>query len=93
MGTDKPAQNERPDEQTSVTLTVKSGRGDDPREFTFPQETMVGDAAQEAADDFGLTGNNPTFVHDGTPLEQQRPLVSYDLDGATVILSTNDGGV
>lgn len=92
MGSDNPTSTESNRDQT-ITVTVKSGLGDDPREFPFPQQTKVGEAAQEAADDFGLTGSNPTFVHDGTPLERNRPLVSYDLDGATVTLSTNDGGV
>ena len=92
MGSDNPPRNESHREQTTITLTVKSGQGN-AREFSFSQETKIDDAAQEAADDFGLTGNNPTFVHDGTPLKRNRPLVSYDLDGATVILSTNDGGV
>ena len=79
-----------------LTFTVQSPKGDSD-EFTFEQNTKIGAAAKEVADAFNYpNANNPTFfrTEDGEreELQRNRTLVSYQLDGTTVILSDSGKG-
>lgn len=79
--------------ESTVTFTVKSGRGD-AEEFTFQKGTKVGDAATEVADTYGYDPANPTFVHpDEGELDRTKPLARYHLDGDTVTLVNEERGV
>jgi hypothetical protein len=86
---------ERGNEQdaSTVTFTVKSGRGDE-REFTFEKGTKVGEAALEVAEEFGYDPSDPTFVHsEEGELDRDKPLAKYHLEGESVTLVNNEGGV
>lgn len=79
-----------------LTFTAQSPKGDSD-EFTFDQNKKVSAAAKEVADAFDYpNANNPTFFRneDGERVELQRnrTLVSYGLDGTTVILSDSGKG-
>ena len=79
--------------ESTVTFTVKSGRGD-AEEFTFQKGTKVGEAAEEIADAYGYDADDPTFVHpDEGELDRNKPLARYDLEGDSVTLVNNEGGV
>ena len=79
--------------ESTVTFTVKSGRGD-AEEFTFQKGTKVGEAAEEVADAYGYDADDPTFVHpDEGELDRNKPLARYDLEGDSVTLVNNEGGV
>jgi hypothetical protein len=80
--------------QTEITVTAQTVQGDQEESFTFEQETKVSEAAQHIADSFGLESTTDLVLfHDGERLQDNRPLVSYDLNGKTVTLSSNRGGV
>ena len=86
---------ERGNEQgeSTVTFTVKSGSGD-AEEFTFQRGTKVGEAAIEVAEEYGYDPRDPTFVHtDEGELDRDKPLATYHLDGDSVTLVNNEGGV
>ena len=79
-----------------LTFTVQSPKGDSD-EFTFEQNMKVGAAAKKVADAFDYpNANNPTFFRtvdgDREELQRNRTLVSYDLDGTTIILSDSGKG-
>lgn len=79
--------------ESTVTFTVKSGRGDE-QEFTFQKGTKVGEAAIEVAEEFGYDPSDPTFVlPDEGELDRKKPLARYQLDGESVTLVNNEGGV
>jgi len=79
--------------ESTVTFTVKSGRGD-AEEFTFQKGTKVGEAAEEVADAYGYDPDDPTFVHpDEGELDRNKPLARYHLDGNTVNLANEEQGV
>ncbi|KOX91576.1 hypothetical protein AMS69_17780 [Haloarcula rubripromontorii] len=78
---------------STVTFTVKSGRGDN-QEFEFEKGTKVGDAAKEVAEEYGYDPNDPTFVHpEEGELDRNKPLAPYHLDGDTVTLVNEEKGV
>lgn len=78
-----------------ITITIQSGRGS--RVFSFPQQTKVQDAANEAATALGYPASgNYVLVRLKTneELERQRPLVSYQIeDGEILALSETGSGV
>ena len=79
----------------SITVTIQSGRGS--REFTFPQQTKVQDAAKQAALALGYpdNGNYALFrFATNEELDGQRPLVSYQIkDGEVLSLLDTGSGV
>jgi hypothetical protein len=79
----------------NITVTIQSGRGS--QEFTFPQQTKVLDAANQAAVALGYPpgGNYSLFrVSTNEELESQRTLVSYHIeDGEVLTLSETGSGV
>ena len=78
---------------STVTFTVKSGRGDN-QEFEFEKGTKAGDAAKEVAEEYGYDPNDPTFVHpEEGELDRNKPLAPYHLDGDTVTLVNEEKGV
>ena len=83
------------DNNHTITVTIQSGRGS--QEFTFPQQTNVQDAANQAAVALGYpSGGNYALFRFATneELEGQRPLISYQIkDGETLALSDTGTGV
>jgi hypothetical protein len=79
--------------ESTVTFTVKSGRGD-AEEFTFQKGTKVDEAAEEVANVYGYEPDDPTFVHpDEGELDRSKPLARYDLDGDTANIVNEEKGV
>ncbi len=79
----------------NIKVVIQSGRGSG--EFTFPQQTKVKDAAEQAAIELGYpAGGNYVLVRlkDGQELEGQRTLVSYQIEnGEKLALSEVGSGV
>lgn len=87
--------NDKPD---AATLTVKvfPPSGDpDAREFTWPKNWTVSEAARDAATSFGLTGGNPTLRNTGGEvLDRSKRLVAAGVrDGDELELVDAGGGV
>ncbi len=58
-----------------ITVTVYAPRVTEPKKFTWPVTKKVGEAAKEAAHDFGLTGGNPTLGNkEGQPFKRDETL-------------------
>ena len=78
-----------------LTVTVFSPREPEPRTFTWPKTTRVGDAAAEAAAAFGLVGGTPTFRNDAQDiLDRDKPLIAEKVrDGDRLELVDIGGGV
>lgn len=85
---------ERPDRAT-ITVCVFSPTSPDPKEFTWPRSLRVGEAAAQAAAEFGHAPGNPTFRNaDGDILDRDRPLVAAGVrDGDKLELVDVGGGV
>jgi len=79
----------------TVTVTVFAPRQIEPRTFSWPQTTRVGDAAAEAARDFGYEPGTPSFQNaDGEVLDRDKPLVAAGVrDGDELELVDVGGGV
>lgn len=82
------------DNKHSITVTIQSGRGS--KEFTFPQQTKVVEAATQAAIALGYpSGDKYALVRekDGQELSGDRTLVSYDIeDGEKLTLTVTGTG-
>lgn len=81
-----------------LTLVVYAPRATEPKNFTWPKTKKVGEAAREAATDFGYVGGNPGLVFLGeTPprtLDNNKPLVAEHLkDGDELEITDTGGGV
>jgi hypothetical protein len=79
----------------TVTVTVFAPRTTDPRIFTWPQTMKVGEAASQAAHDFGYEPGTPSFQNaDGEVLDRDKPLVAAGVrDGDELELVDVGGGV
>lgn len=78
----------------TITVTVFSPSTPTPKEFTWPKTTKVGDAATQAAAEFGQTGGNPTFQKGEEILDRQKPLVAAGVrEGDELELVDIGGGV
>lgn len=79
----------------TISVSIQSGRGT--REFTFPQQTKVQDAANEAAIALGYPAGGTYALFrfkTNEELEGQRPLISYQIeDGEKLALSDTGSGV
>lgn len=78
-----------------ITVTVYQPSEPEPKEFTWPKTKKVGDAADEAMREFGLTAENPTFQNaDDEVLDRNKPLVAEGVkDGDVLELVSAGGGV
>jgi len=78
-----------------LSVTVFSPRVPDPRQYTWPKNKMVGEAAREAANDFGQTGGTPGFQNsEKRVLDNSKRLVAEGVrDGDTLELVDTTGGV
>ena len=77
-----------------IMVTIQSGRGS--KEFRFPQQTKVQDAANEAARAFGYPDSERYALvrATGEELEGQRTLVSYHIQNGEILsLSATGSGV
>jgi hypothetical protein len=78
-----------------ISVTVFSPRIPDPRQYTWPRNKRVGEAAREAANDFGHTGGAPGFQNAAKKvLANSKPLVAEGVrDGDELELVDTTGGV
>jgi len=79
----------------TVTVNVYEPSSPDPRQFTWPKNMRVGDAADEAAKEFGVNAESPTFQNaDEEVLDRNKPLVAEGVrDGDSLDLVSAGGGV
>ena len=87
----------KPDLPNGATLTVIvcAPRSTEPKEFTWPNNTLVGDAAKQAADEFGYENDNVTFQNESdSVLDAKKPLISQGVkDGDKLEIVDSGGGV
>ena len=77
-----------------ITVTVTAPRALEPKTFTWSKTMKVGDAAKEAAEQFGYTGGSPTFQKGDDILDRKKPLQAEKVeDGDTLDLVDAGGGV
>src|SRR5690242_19797492 len=78
-----------------VTVQVFSPRTPNPRSYTWPKNKVVGEAAREAANDFGQTGGTPGFQNsEKRVLDNSKRLVAEGVkDGDKLELVDTSGGV
>ncbi len=78
-----------------ITVTVYQPSEPEPKEFTWPKNKKVGEAADEAMAEFELTAENPTFQNaDNEVLDRNKPLVAEGVkDGDVLELVSAGGGV
>ena len=86
---------DKPHGPPTVTVKVYEPSKPDPKEFTWPMTTKVGDAAREAAAAFGLAAEDPTFQNaQDEILDRNKPLVAAGVrDGDSLELVSAGGGV
>ena len=79
----------------TLTVEVCAPRSIDPKEFTWPKNTLVSTAADEAAEAFGYEDGTPTFQNeDDEVLDRSKNLVSQGVrDGAKLEIVDSGGGV
>jgi hypothetical protein len=84
-------------DKQEVTVTVFAPRSPDSRNFTWRKTTKVGDAAREAASQFGYQGGTPGFQTTDEPprvLDNNKTLVAERVDdGAELEIVDTGGGV
>ena len=78
-----------------ITVTVYQPSEPDPKDFTWPKNKNIGEAADEAADEFGLSAEKPTFQNaNDEVLDRNKPLVAEGVkDGDVLELVSAGGGV
>jgi hypothetical protein len=79
----------------TITVKVFAPNETDPREFTFEKTMKVGDAAAQAAIEFGYQAQLPSFQNkDDRVLDRDKPLVAEHVqDGDELELVDIGGGV
>lgn len=80
------------DGKQEVTVEVKAPRSTDSRTYTWVKTLKVGEAAAEAAADFGYIGQNPSFRKDDEVLDRQKPLVAEGVEDGDVLWIVDAGG-
>ncbi|OGL15861.1 MAG: hypothetical protein A3F92_09455 [Candidatus Rokubacteria bacterium RIFCSPLOWO2_12_FULL_71_22] len=66
----------------------------DRRSFSWSKHLTVGQAAAEAAANFGIQGGQPTLAKDGKPLDRSKQLVAAGVrDGDVLEIVDAAGGV
>lgn len=82
------------DKQTYDVLVFAPRDPSDRRPYSFSKHLLVGDAAAQAAPDFGYAGGQPTFAKEGTPLDRTKQLVAEHVrDGDALEIVDGGGGV
>jgi hypothetical protein len=83
-----------PDKQNLEVRVFAPRDPSDIRDFTFNKHMTVGEAAAEAATQFGYEGGQPTFAKDGTALDRNKQLVAEHVrDGDLLEIVDAGGGV
>ena len=76
-----------------ITVEVYAPRDPSPRKFTWPKETLVGDAADEAAKSFGYEGGKPTFQNkEKHDLPRDKTLADAGVQEFDTLKLTDTGG-
>lgn len=84
----------REEKQTLDVFVFSPRNPEDRRPFSWSKHLTVGDAAAEAAPQFGYQGGQPTLAKDGTPLDRSKQLVAAHVrDGDVLELIDAAGGV
>jgi len=81
-----------------LTLVIHAPRAPEPKTFTWAKTLKVGEAARQAASEFGYVGGNPgLLLLRETParvLDNNKPLVAEHLrDGDELEITDTGGGV
>jgi hypothetical protein len=77
----------------TITVTVFAPRATEPRTYTWPKTTRVGDAAAEAAGDFGYAPGTPSFQNTaGEVLDRDKPLVAAGVRDSDELELVDVGG-
>ena len=82
-------------EAATITVSVFVPADPTPKTFTWPRSLTVGEAATEAAQEFGFVSPNPTFLNsDEEILDREKPLAAAGVkDGDKLELVDIGGGV
>jgi hypothetical protein len=84
----------KPEAQTVHVLVYTARDPGDKRPFSWSKHLSVGEAAADAAAEFGVSGGNPTLAKDGKPLDRSKQLVAEHVkDGDVLELVDVGGGV
>lgn len=75
-----------------LTVTVRAPRSVEPKEFTWPKTTKVGDAARQAAAAFEYSTDNPTLKKGDEVLDRNKPLVAEGIHDGDVLWLVDAGG-
>jgi hypothetical protein len=82
------------DKQTFEVLVFAPRNPEDQRPFSWSKHLTVGEAAADAAPQFGYQGGQPTLAKNGTPLDRSKQLVAAHVrDGDVLELIDAGGGV
>lgn len=84
----------REDKQTYDVEVFAPRNPADRRPFRWSKHLTVGEAAAEAAPQFGIEGGQPTLAKDGVPLDRSKQLVAAGVrDGDALEIVDAAGGV
>ena len=76
-----------------LTLEVFAPRDPEARKFTWPKDTLVGDAAGEASKAFGYEAGTPTFQNkDKVDLPREKTLIEAGVHNFDTLKLTDTGG-
>jgi hypothetical protein len=85
---------EKPDKQDLNVRVFTPRDPSDIRDFAFDKHLTVGEAASQAAPQFGYEAGQPTFAKDGTALDREKQLVAAHVrDGDLLEVVDAGGGV
>ena len=77
----------------NLTVDVFAPRDPNPKKFTWPKKTLVGDAADEAAKEFKYEAGTPTFQNkDRKVLDRSETLAAAGVHAFDVLELTDTGG-
>jgi hypothetical protein len=82
-------------ERQEITVIVIAPRSTEPKSFTWRKTTKVGDAAREAAAQFGYQGGTPGFQTSDEPprvLDNSKTLVAEHVDDGDEVEIVDTGG-
>jgi hypothetical protein len=92
--TEASEKNDKHDKQDLEVRVFAPRDPNDVRDFSFNKHTTVGDAASDAATQFGYEAGQPTFSKDGTALDRTKQLVAEHVrDGDLLEIVDAGGGV
>lgn len=79
-------------EDDEIVVTVYAPRAHEPKHFTWDEDILVRDAAQEAAEEFGYNAGTPGLEEDEDPLDQDKSLEEAGVEHGDVLELFDTGG-